>query len=195
MSAMIAVMGRRDEPTDGVEDYCKCLGEALEEKGRPLRLTRVAWDKQGWMGALRGLRRESAEWRGKWALVQYTALGWSRRGFPFGALAAAAILRRSGARCAVVFHEAARQASSEAKGRRWVDKMVAGVRGACQEFVIRRLYRDAEKAIFTAPLETIEWLPEMADQRRKIPASGAKSPEGGAEDMSGLPSFVRARNL
>src|SRR5215831_6169526 len=168
-SEWIAVMGRRDEPTDGVEDFCTFLGEALGDKGRPLRLTRIAWDKRGWLGALRELRRESAEWRGKWALVQYTALGWSRRGFPFGALATVAALRRSGVRCAVVFHEAGRQAGAQ---KRWIDR----VRGACQELVIRRLYRNAEKAIFTAPLETIAWLPEANRKAEYIPI-GANMPE------------------
>jgi len=168
-SEWIAVMGRRDEPTDGVEDFCTFLGEALGDKGRPLRLTRIAWDKRGWLGALRELRRESAEWRGKWALVQYTALGWSRRGFPFGALATVAALRRSGVRCAVVFHEAGRQAGAQ---KRWIDR----VRGACQELVIRRLYRNAEKAIFTAPLETIAWLPDVSRKAEYIPI-GANMPE------------------
>ena len=67
---------------------------------------------RGYIQELRQLRRECASWRGKWVLVQYTALGWSRRGFPFGALAVLVILRRGGARVAVVFHEPDRQAGS-----------------------------------------------------------------------------------
>src|SRR5487761_2159038 len=100
----VALLGRKDEPTDGVEDYCTFLGRALADCGVELRAVRVPWLKQGWLGALRGLRRDAAAWRGQWVLLQYTALSWSRRGFPFGALAVLGVLRRRGVRCAVVFH-------------------------------------------------------------------------------------------
>ena len=84
----VALLGRRDTPTDGVEDYCTFLGEALEQHGVQLQNVRVRWSDEGWFGALRHLWRESGGWRDDWVLLQYTAMGWSRRGFPFGALAA-----------------------------------------------------------------------------------------------------------
>ncbi len=45
----IALLGRRDMPTDGVEDYCTFLGRALAQRGVTLNLTRVDWFGQGWM--------------------------------------------------------------------------------------------------------------------------------------------------
>jgi glycosyltransferase involved in cell wall biosynthesis len=145
----IALLGRRDTPTDGVEDYCVFLGRALEARGIDLKPVRVPWHERGWVGALRWLASESVAWRGKWVIVQYTALAWSRRGFPLFALAVLAILRRKGARLAVVYHEPTRQA-----GSRWIGRL----RGLSQDFVIRRLYTGVENAIFADPLATIDWL-------------------------------------
>ena len=164
----IALLGRKDEPTDGVEDYCTFLGRALADRGVELRQVRVPWLKQGWLGALRGLWRDAAAWRGRWVLLQYTALSWSQRGFPFGALAVLAVLRRRGVRCAVVFHEPWRQGQAPS----WLGR----VRGACQDWVIHRLYRGAVKAIFTSPLETIPWLPKDDAKSAFIPI-GANIPE------------------
>lgn len=168
MMEWIALLGRRDSPTDGVEDYCTFLGRALEQRGVTLKQSRVDWINQGRIGALRQLWRESEGWRGNWVLFQYTALAWSRRGLPLGAMAALWILRRRGARCAVVFHEPSRQS----QGPRWVDR----IRGACQEWVIRRLYAGAEKAIFADPLETVRWLPKNDAKAAFIPI-GANIPE------------------
>jgi glycosyltransferase involved in cell wall biosynthesis len=164
---MVALLGRRDEPTDGVEDYCTFLGRALGARNIELRLARVPWIEKGWIEGLRWLAQESAAWRGKWVIVQFTALSWSRRGFPFFALAVLAILRRSGALAAVVFHEPYRQG-----GSRWIDRF----RGACQDWVIRKLYRGATKAIFADPLGTIAWLPKNDAKSAFIPI-GANVPE------------------
>ena len=165
---MIALLGRRDFPTDGVEDYCVFLGNALAQHGKQLERARVFWHEKGWIRALWQLLRESAGWRGKWVLVQYTGLAWSHRGFPFGALAVLGVLNLRGARCAVVFHEFKRQVISQ----RWIDR----VRGACQEAVIHRLYRDAAKALFTVPIETVPWLPIGNSKAVFIPI-GANVPE------------------
>jgi glycosyltransferase involved in cell wall biosynthesis len=160
----IALLGRQDRPTDGVADYCTFLGQALERLGIDLKQVRVRWMERGWARALWQLWCESAGWRDTWVLMQYTGLGWSRRGFPFGALAALAILRRRGARCGIVFHEPSRQAA----GSRRIDR----IRGACQEWVIQRLYRRAARAIFTVPLETIAWLSENKGKAAFIPIGG-----------------------
>ncbi|MBZ5696713.1 MAG: glycosyltransferase [Acidobacteriia bacterium] len=165
---MIALLGRRDTPTDGVEDYCTFLGRALEQRGVALKRFRVDWMNKDWIGALRQLRRDSEGWRGSWVLLQYTALGWSRRGFPLGAVAALWTVRRRGAHCAVVFHDPGRQGT----GYRWVDR----IRGACQDWVIRRLYAGAEKCIFADPLETVRWLPKNDAKSAFIPI-GANIPQ------------------
>jgi hypothetical protein len=47
---LIALFGRRDYPTDGVEDYCTYLGKALKERGVALQLVRVPWaEEDGFM--------------------------------------------------------------------------------------------------------------------------------------------------
>jgi glycosyltransferase involved in cell wall biosynthesis len=163
----LALLGRRDTPVDGVEDYCAFLGRALGAREIELQRARVPWMENGWIGALRWLAHESGAWRGKWVIVQYTALSWSRHGFPVLALAVLAILRRGGARVAVVFHEPMRQG-----GSRLLDRF----RGACQDWVIRKLYRRAEKPIFTVPLKMVSWLPEGEEKAAFIPI-GANIPE------------------
>ena len=62
-------MGKRDVPTDGVEDYCTFLGRALAQRGVKLDLARVEWFDRGWMAALWKLWRQSADWRGAWVLI------------------------------------------------------------------------------------------------------------------------------
>jgi glycosyltransferase involved in cell wall biosynthesis len=163
----VAILGQPDMPTDGVADYCAYLTTGLEPRGIKMSLERVRWMEEGWFNGLRQLWRESVGWRGQWVLLQYTALSWSRRGFPLGAVAVLAILRRRGVRCAVVFHEADRQGGSG---------LLGGIRGTCQDWVIRKLYRRASKSIFTAPLETVGWLPAGKEKAAFIPI-GANIPE------------------
>src|SRR5690349_11618659 len=79
---VVALLGRRDEPTDALEDYCRYLANALREHQIEMSLVRVAWEEQGWAAALHALRNQASKWRGTWVLVQYTALSWSKRGFP-----------------------------------------------------------------------------------------------------------------
>src|SRR2546427_1791492 len=102
---VIALLGRRDSPTDGVEDYCTWLGRGLAKRGIPLAQVRVPWKETGWLRALWWFWQEGTRWRERWVLVQYTAMSWSRRGFPLAFLAALAILRLRSCRIAVVFHD------------------------------------------------------------------------------------------
>src|SRR5579859_4213987 len=98
---VIALLGRKDEPTDAVEEYWHYLGGALRAHGFNAEIARVAWNEHGWASALDELRREANKWHGQWVCAQYTALQWSRRGFPLRFLQVLDILRRSGARIAV----------------------------------------------------------------------------------------------
>jgi glycosyltransferase involved in cell wall biosynthesis len=164
-----ALLGRPDLPTDGVADYCAFLAKALAERRIEMSLARVSWMEDGWLDGLRKLWRESAAWQGQWVLLQYTALSWSRRGFPLGAVAVLATLRRRGVRCAVVFHEPDRQGGSG---------LLQGIRGACQDWVIHKLYEGAAKSIFTVPVETVAWLPNGEKKTAFIPI-GANIPESG----------------
>jgi glycosyltransferase involved in cell wall biosynthesis len=168
MDSVIALLGQKDTPTDGLEDYCTFLAGALAQRGVDLKQVRVDWAARGWLGALRQLWRDSAAWRGSRVLMQYTALSWSKRGFPFPALAVLALLRRRGARCAVVFHEAWHQGYPS----RWIDRF----RAACQDWTIRKLHRGAAKGVFTISLHAIPWLARHSETAAFIPI-GANIPE------------------
>ena len=48
----IALLGRRDEPTDGVRDYCFWLSQALQQQGVTLRVAAVNWESRGWLKSL-----------------------------------------------------------------------------------------------------------------------------------------------
>ena len=166
--SMIALLGHTDTPVDGVEDYCTYLSCALERFDARLEVVRVSWFDIGWFAAIRRLVRESASWQRQWVVLQFTALAWSRHGFPFGVLAVLAVLRNRGVRCAVMFHEPDRHG-----GSRWIDRL----RGICQDWVIRKIYREAELAILPDPLSTISWLPRGDSKAVFIPI-GANLPYG-----------------
>jgi glycosyltransferase involved in cell wall biosynthesis len=163
----IALLGRRDVPADGIADYCAHLQHALEPHSIALQLARVEWPKLGWLAALRKLLRESKSWRDNWVILQYTALAWSQRGFPIGALLSVAILRLRGARCAVLFHE-----PWGTSGPRRIDR----IRCAFQNWTVRTLHRLSRKSIFTVPLNTVGWLSREAEHSAFIPL-GPNIPE------------------
>jgi hypothetical protein len=106
---MIALMGKTDPLTDGVRDHCTFVGDAILRRGGEWRVVDLDWEKTGWGPALRRLDQMSRDWRGKWVLVQYTALMWSRRGFPTRFLSLLRRLKRNGARIAVHTHRASGQ--------------------------------------------------------------------------------------
>ncbi len=163
---IVALLGRRDVPTDALEDYCIWLGNALSTREHRLERVRVPWREQGWFRALRRLWGQSAGWRTRWVLVQYTALGWSQRGFSFGLLGVLAVLRWRSCRVAVVFHDA-----TGFPGGRWIDR----VRRASQEWIMRMAYRAAERTIHTVPVDRAEWLPRDPVKASFIPV-GANVP-------------------
>ncbi len=146
---MILLLGRRDEPTDGVEDYCNFLGPPLVARGNSIDIVRVSWATEGRLKSLYKLWQLLQGQQARWVLVQYTALAWSRRGFPALFLLVLWLLRARKMRIAVVFHD-----SSAYHGFRMVDR----VRSNCQRFVMRSAYRLANKSILTVPLERASWL-------------------------------------
>lgn len=184
MVSVVALLGKRDTPTDGLDDYCTFLGAALQNRGIELEKVRVDWHLRGWVRGLAQLWRESSQWRGKWVLLQFTSLSWSRRGFPFRVLLVIQLVRARRARPAVVYHE-----PLGTPGPRWID----GVRSACQEWTIRRMYGLADMAVFPDALETIPWLPKKAPKAVFIPI-GANLPEPERSQRSvspnGMPKTV-----
>ena len=163
---IIALLGRRDEPTDGVEEYCRFLGEALRPHGFALTIHRVPWAEKGWRSACRELRAASRDWRDSWVLLQYTALAWSSRGFPSAVERVFRIVRTSGARTAVVFHDAGGY-----PGTRIVDAL----RRWAQLRVMRNLFEMTDRVILTLPAEKILWLPRERRKASFIPV-GANLP-------------------
>ncbi len=162
----IALLGQRDEPTDGVEDYCKYLGDALAAHGIAFEIQRIGWLESGWSASLQHLRDLDIDSPSVWFLLQYTALAWSRRGFPSRVLQITKLLKRRGARCAVVFHDA-----EAYPGTRWVDR----VRRKAQQRVMRELVRLSDIAIFTVPRQKVSWAPADAKNIVFIPV-GANLP-------------------
>lgn len=162
----MALLGQRDEPTDGVEEYCRYLGAALGPRGFALELVRVSWSELGWRVALRKLEEQAGEWRGRWVLLQYTALAWSRRGFSLAALRVLKLLKKSGVRCAIVFHDA-----GPYPGERLRDR----IRRRVQLHIMRRAACQAELAILPIPAENMPWLPASGHRSVFIPV-GANLP-------------------
>jgi glycosyltransferase involved in cell wall biosynthesis len=146
----VAVLGWRDEPTDAVEEYCRYLGGALAAYGIHLEIVRVRWPEIGWGRALQNLREKARRSAETWFILQYTALAWSRRGFPLRALNVIRALKKEGARCALVFHD-----PGPYPGIRLVDKL----RRAVQLHTMRKATRLADLTILTVPREKIAWIP------------------------------------
>jgi glycosyltransferase involved in cell wall biosynthesis len=162
----IVLLGRRDEPTDAVEDYCRFLGDALCARSIETELVRVPWAERGWPSALGELRQKAESWRGKWLLVQYTALAWSARGFPLRFIRVMKLLHTAGARVAVVFHDV-----EPYSGGRIVDEM----RRRAQLHTMQRALHYADLGVFTVALGTISWLGEPPSKAVFIPV-GANLP-------------------
>ena len=167
---LIALLGRPDSPTDAVEEYCNYLGEALREKGFELHVRRADWTEKGWA---RTLRRRMIKWRGEWVLVQYTALAWSKRGFPRRFLKVLKTLKSIGVRVGVVYHDA-----EPYVGPRLIDS----VRRRIQLGVMQKALELADATIFTIPLDKVSWLKQPSARACFIPV-GANLPVPRDEDI------------
>jgi glycosyltransferase involved in cell wall biosynthesis len=176
----VLLLGKRDSPADGVQDYSEYLAQALRRRGIETEIARVEWHSEGWARALRKIRAQSVKWEGSWVVLQYTALSWSRRGFPLGALAVLQSLKHRKLHCATVFHESKRQ-----EGSKWI----GGMRGVFQNWIVRRIYSEVDAAIFPDPLDRTDWLPGDRDRAVFIPI-GANLP---APQKPAEPSSVSTR--
>lgn len=166
---IIALLGRRDEPTDAVEEYCRYLGEALRAQDYDLKIERVAWEERGWAAAMWALRHRAKGWSGAWVLVQYTALAWSARGFPLQFLRVVKTLKTAGARVGVVYHDV-----EPYNGTRVIDRL----RRIAQLRAMREMLRLSEATIFTVPTEKLSWLGCQRENAFFIPV-GANLPASG----------------
>ena len=162
----MAILGRREEPTDGVQDYCSYLRDALANEGVNLTLVQVRWAEIGREASRRELLEAIKSKQNTFFLLQYTALSWSRRGFALPAVGILKLLRKNGARCAVVFHDPDGYA-----GNRTVDRFRRGI----QRYAMKRLVRLSDLVIFTLPRDKISWLPAETQNFVFIPV-GANLP-------------------
>jgi hypothetical protein len=161
---MISLLGARDSPVDAIEDYCIWVSRALERQGQPMQILHVPWAERGWFPALAWLWREAGNWRGRWVILHYTALMWSRRGFPLRAIVVFWVLRLRGARRAVVFHDA-----TPYPGTRFVDRL----RRACQVGVMRAVFRSADRVITTIAPGCMSWIPGPSGKATCVPVGGS----------------------
>ncbi|HEU0368571.1 MAG TPA: glycosyltransferase [Candidatus Acidoferrum sp.] len=164
---VIALLGRRDEPTDAVEEYCRLLGSALHEHSFSMEIRRVPWNEHGWPASLNALRLQGESWRDTWVLAQYTNLAWSSRGFPGRFLRVLRVLRKAGARIAVVFHDA-----EPFSGTRLIDHF----RRAVQLGVMRDAVAFSDCAVLTVPPARLSWLQNLQPTVSFIPV-GANLPQ------------------
>jgi glycosyltransferase involved in cell wall biosynthesis len=153
---VILLLGRRDQPTDGVRDYCEKLRESGAPHGLSFDLVPVPWAETGWRDSLAELRKAAATWQDRWVLLQYTTLAWSQRGFPLYSPRLLEVLRQGGARPGL--------------------GIVGHAREYCQLRVLRQLYSRSDLAIFTVPIDKLPWLPLCRDKAVFIPV-GANCPE------------------
>jgi glycosyltransferase involved in cell wall biosynthesis len=155
----IALLGRGSgAPTDGLEDYCVRLREALQKKGTSLEVIRVPIDQHGWLRSLFWLRKRLAGEEVSVALLQYTALSWSRWGFPAGVLLVIWMLKRCGIPVAVVFHD-----TQPVGGVRLRDR----ARRRMQGWIMRRLVSISSKSVSALPADRLTWVP-AGPQRNKF---------------------------
>ena len=162
----MAILGRLEEPTDGVQDYCCCLRDALADEGVNLTLTQVRWAEIGRKASRQELLEAVKGKQNAFFLLQYTALSWSRRGFALPVVGILKLLKKNGARCAVVFHDPDGYA-----GNRIVDRFRRGI----QRYAMKRLVQLGDLAIFTLPRDKISWLPANTQNFVFIPV-GANLP-------------------
>jgi hypothetical protein len=146
---VLALLGRRDEPIDAVEEYCQYLAGALHNLGVQMEVERILWTENGWSDAIRRLWQTGTVWQDRWIFLQYTALAWSEHGFPWRFLRIVGVLRRAGARVGIVYHDV-----EPYSGNRMIDK----VRRRVQLYTMRKALGTAQLAVFTVPVENLSWI-------------------------------------
>ena len=155
----VALLGREDEPTDALEDYCKLLAQSFQKKGYSLEIFRIAWAKQGWRRALRDAGKLFAEQRDSWALVQYTPLAWSLHGFPLRFARMISGLKGAGIHVLIVFHD-----PEPFGGRRCRDRL----RRRVQLAVMRRSAQLADRVISTISPDRVPWMQDPAIRAKTL---------------------------
>ncbi len=157
---VIALLGRKDEPTDAVEEYCRYLAAALEAHDIQMQIRRVPWELHGWDESLHALELMATQWRDIWVFVQYTALAWSARGFPTKFARVLQILKSAGARIGIVFHDVEPFSSP---------RLIDQLRRLVQQRAMRQSLELSDLAIFTVSPEKLSWMKEIPDYTAFLP--------------------------
>jgi glycosyltransferase involved in cell wall biosynthesis len=178
---LVALLGKLETPTDGVEDYCHWLGRAFRKTGWELECLQFPWE-HGWWTAFRWLWRHSRNWQGRWVFVQYTALMWSAHGFPFALPIILGILKFRRCNVGVIFHDV-----YAIPGSRWINR----VRVALQQRIMLCAYWLADRSVLPVPLDSVPWLPDPAPKASFVPV-GANIPS--LDDLAG-DGFVPTTSL
>lgn len=144
MERLLLVVGRRDQPTDGVVDFCTRLAEAVQAHGLPTEVVVTG----GPAAALRLRPRPTDA-----VLIQYTHLAWSQRGFPVAAVAILRHFRRHSSVTGVVVHD-----PSGFPGTRVIDR----TRRLIQHATMRRLHHVAHLTFTTIHPSVVPWPAEGA---------------------------------
>lgn len=143
------MLGRRDEPTDGVYDYCGSLTTACQSLGSSVHALQVRWLEGGWLRASLRLVRNLQMRVPCWVVVQVTHLAWSRHGFPFGLLMVALAARFSGARVAAIIHDPLGFPG---------DRLILRVKRASQHLTLRFMRQVTSHMFVTLPPAQIPWI-------------------------------------
>jgi glycosyltransferase involved in cell wall biosynthesis len=179
------LLGREDEPTDALEDYCKLLAQSLHKRGYLLEISRIPWTEQGWRRALRDAGKRFAKQRGGWVLVQYTPLAWSRRGFPLRFARMIDGLKGAGIHVLIVFHD-----PEPFGGRRFRDRL----RRRVQLAVMRRAARLADKIVSTISPDRVPWMqdPEIRAKTLQLPVGSnlPVAPPKNQRDENRVPMII-----
>lgn len=161
---IIALLGRRDFPTDGVADYCECLAKELINQKYDFQLIEVTWQKQGILNSFNWLWQESKQWQGEWVLLQYTNFSWPSKGFPWGFLFIIFLLKQRGCKLGFICHE-----RYDFPVQRAIDKL----RRWFQFKTLQIAHNLCAKTILTLPLNVTPWLPKNTEKTMMIPVGSA----------------------
>ena len=153
---VLVVLGRRDSPTDGVEDYSRHLATALEHRGYSVGLMSCDWDGRGWRRSLLALRKRLVVDRPRLVLMQYTHLMWSRHGFPQMSIPVAKLMKQTGCKLGLVIHDPVNFPGPRLRDR---------IRHTSQYLVMRILTRIADETIVPIPLASVPWIGGQGSSR------------------------------
>ena len=183
MGRVSLIVGRRDEPTDGVRDYCRELARACACLGAQVDVVEVPWTSQGWGPALISLWQRLRTNRPQAVVVQVTHLAWSRRGFSVGMVLPILVARSACVRVGAMIHDPAGFG-----GGRLVDRLRQGVQHAS----MRVLTRFADPLFVSVEPSLVPWLVEYRKKalRLVVGSNVGESPNGVRQERQGSPLKV-----